>query len=470
MKQAIQLILKQDLKNSMSFPEFLFRADGGFIRVPVWGHIPLDVALKKTISHPTFLHLKGIKQLSFAHYVFPGATHTRFEHSIGVYHLTRLILQRLLTNPLTQSLQSQSFSFDERACKLILAASLLHDIGHYPHAHLVETTALTCKNEVIFKDHQDLTSERVFEQREGFGSLAEILAEAWNLDPTEVATMVTGKKKMTFSKLISGTLDPDKMDYLMRDAHHCSVPYGNIDIERLIESFVPDAKRKRFAITSKGIAPLESLMFAKYAMMRNVYWHHTVRTISAMLRRFIQDALDEEQLSKSDVQQIFYHNTDERILDDLLDALPKPLFPPSELLLSILERRPYKRAITLPISPNEPWQFELATNANRRKEKEMELCRYLNRKFRLNLNGYEVVIDAPSAKSIFDYNDFSELQLFREKRGAFVPFSESGESAFTSSFIAAFERATKKLRVTAEAGIVEKIRRSENEVIGILRA
>ncbi|MFQ3608865.1 MAG: HD domain-containing protein [Chloroherpetonaceae bacterium] len=454
----------------MSFPDFLFRADGGFIRVPVWGHIPLDRALKKTISHPTFRRLKGIKQLSFAHYVFPGATHTRFEHSIGVYHLTKLILQRLLTNPLTQSLQSKSFSFDEQACKLILAASLLHDIGHYPHAHLVENTAITSTNEVVFKDHQDLTMERVFETHDGFGSLAEILAEEWNLDANEVATMVTGKKKMKFSKLISGTLDPDKMDYLMRDAYHCSVPYGNIDIERLIESFVPDAKRKRFAITSKGIAPFESLMFAKYAMMRNVYWHHTVRTMSAMLKRFIQDALDDEQLSRSEVQAIFYHNTDERILDDLLDALPKPLFASAELLIAILERRPYKRALTVPIDPNEPWQLELATNAQRRKEKELELCRYLNQKWRLNLNGYEIVIDAPSPKSIFDYKDFSELQLYREKRHTFVPFSESGESAFTSHFIAEFERATKKFRVTAEERICEKLSRLEKEVLTILRA
>lgn len=454
----------------MSFPDFLFGADGGFIRVPVWGHIPLDRALKKTISHPAFLRLKGIKQLSFAHYVFPGATHTRFEHSIGVYHLTKLILQRLLTNPLTKSLQSKSFSFDERGCKLILAASLLHDIGHYPHAHLVENIAITSKNEIVFKDHQDLTTEHILERREGFSSLAEILAQAWNLDPTEVATMVTGKKKMTFSKLISGTLDPDKMDYLMRDAHHCSVPYGNIDIERLIESFVPDSKRKRFAITSKGIAPLESLMFAKYAMMRNVYWHHTVRTLSAMMRRFIQDALDEEQLSKNDVQQIFYHNTDERVLDDLLDALPKPLFGSAELLIAILERRPYKRAITLPIDSSESHLFQLATDAKRRKEKELQLCEYLNRKFRLNLKGYEVIIDAPSAKSIFDYNDFSELQLYREKQDTFVPFSKSGESAFTEQFILAFEQTTKKVRIVAHADIAEKLTKQSAQALEVLHA
>ncbi len=453
----------------MSFPEFLFRADGGFIRIPVWGHIPLDDALRKTISHPTFLRLKGIKQLSFAHYVFPGATHTRFEHSIGVYHLTRLILQRLLTNPLTQSLQRKSFSFDETSCRLMLASSLLHDIGHYPHAHLVENVAITSKNDVVFKDHQDLTTERVFESREGFGSLAEILEREWNLDAREVSAMVTGKKKMTFSKLISGTLDPDKMDYLMRDAHHCSVPYGNIDIERLIESFVPDAQRKRFAITSKGIAPFESLMFAKYAMMRNVYWHHAVRAMSAMLKRFAQDALDEEQLSPDDAQSIFYHNADERILDDLLDALPKPLFASAELLLAILERRPYKRAITLPANPDEQWQFRLATDAKLRKEKELALCKLLNKKFKLNLKGYEVIIDAPPAKSIFDYKDFSELRLYREKRNEFVSFSESGESAFTTGFVAEFERATKKFRVVAREDVAGKLRAIENDSIERLK-
>lgn len=454
----------------MPFPEFLFRADGGFIRVPVWGHIPLDDALRKTISHPTFLRLKGIKQLSFAHYVFPGATHTRFEHSIGVYHLTKLILQRLLTNPLTQSLQRKTFAFDETSCRLILASSLLHDIGHYPHAHLVENVAITSQNDVVFKDHQDLTTERMFESREGFGSLAEILEREWKLDAREVATMVTGKKKMTFSKLISGTLDPDKMDYLMRDAHHCSVPYGNIDIERLIESFVPDAPRKRFAITSKGVAPFESLMFAKYAMMRNVYWHHTVRAISAMLKRFMQDALDEEQLSPIDAQTIFYRNSDERILDDLLDALPKPLFASAELLVAILERRPYKRAITIPANPDEQWQSRLAVDAKLRKEKERALCQLLNKKFKLNLKGYEVIIDAPPAKSIFDYDDFSELRLYREKRNEFVPFSESGESAFTKAFIAEFERATKKLRVVARADVAETLSAISAQAMDILKS
>jgi len=112
----------------------LFRSEGGFIRIPIWGtHPPLRTP-EKIISHPSFLRLKGIRQLSFSQQVYPGATHTRFEHSIGVYHLMKLILQRMLTNPLAISLQDGPFRFDDHNCRVLLSASLLHDIGHYPHA------------------------------------------------------------------------------------------------------------------------------------------------------------------------------------------------------------------------------------------------------------------------------------------------------------------------------------------------
>ncbi len=453
-------------------PHPLFRTDGGFIRIPVWGHIPLDKPLKKILAHPAFLRLKGIRQLSFSHHVFPGATHTRFEHSIGVYHLTKLILQRLLTNPLTASLQTKEFFFDDDACKLILASSLLHDIGHYPHAHIVEKQALTSTNDKIFADHQDLTEKFVTEKYNGFGSLADILEDDWRTSARNVIDMVTGEKKMKFSKLISGTLDPDKMDYLMRDAHHCNIPYGNIDIERLIESFVPDVKRKRFAITAKGIAPLESLMFAKYMMMRNVYWHHTVRTFSAMLKRFIQDAVDASQLSANRLREIFYGNSDEKLLYDLYDALPKPHFASHGLLQGILSRDPYKRAFTKPAFEitNQERLRNLSADARLRKSVETSLCELLNRKHRLKLHGHEILIDAPSPKNIFDHKDFCELQLYREKEKKFAPFDLSGESAFRSEFIAEFEKTTKKFRVVARADIAEKLAREKAAIEKVLDA
>ncbi len=454
----------------MSLPEFLFRSDGGFIRIPVWGHIPLDKPLRKIISHPGFLRLKGIRQLSFAHHVFPGATHTRFEHSLGVYHLTKLILQRLVTNPLTASLQTASFYFDEPACKLILASSLLHDIGHYPHAHVIETQPLTSQNDIIFANHQDLTAEFITEKHGQFGCLADVLEQEWQLDSRAVIDMVVGRKALKYSKLISGTLDPDKMDYLMRDAHHCNIPYGNIDIERLIESFVPDAKRRRFAITEKGIAPLESLMFAKYMMMRNVYWHHTVRTFSAMLKRFIQDALDDSQFEPDTLRRIFYTASDERLLFDLRAGLNTRHIPSLSLIQALIERQPYKRAIILDLHTDAhlPLFNALARDARRRKLKEQAICELLNRKFRLKLSGNEVLIDVPSQKTIFDLRDFCELQIYHTKTKTFQPFSQSGLSAFQTEFIEAFERTTRKCRVVVHADIVQKVTRVQKDIIEIL--
>ncbi|MDW8019085.1 MAG: HD domain-containing protein [Chloroherpetonaceae bacterium] len=455
----------------MSLPMFLFSADGGYIRIPVWGHIPLDHALRKVISHPVFLRLKGIRQLSFAHHVFPGATHTRFEHSLGVYHLTKLILQRLVTNPLTASLQTPSFCFDDTACRLILAASLLHDIGHYPHAHIVEKQPLTSQNDIVFDDHQDLTETFVQQSHSQFGRLYDILADDWQLNPKEVIEMVTGRQPHKFAKLISGTLDPDKMDYLMRDAHHCNIPYGSIDIERLIESFVPDAERRRFAITEKGIAPLESLMFAKYMMMRNVYWHHTVRAFSTMLKRFIQDALDESQLEPAALRSIFYSASDERLLFDLRAAIPSRHTALLALIDALIERRPYKRTITLNfhLNPDEMHALSfLSSDARRRKLKEHAICTLVAQKTQKTLTGNEVLIDAPSQKTIFDLHDFRELQLYRIKARTFVPFSESGVSAFQATLIESFERATKQLRVIARADVAADVKQLEHRIIEVL--
>ena len=116
---------------------FLFTNDGGYLRIPIWGHIPLSRAARRIIEHPDFVRLSKIRQLGFVHYVFPGASHTRFEHSIGAYHLSVLMLQRLVLNPATPPISR------EEAC-LFLAASLLHDIGHYPLAHLVGNRSTRC--------------------------------------------------------------------------------------------------------------------------------------------------------------------------------------------------------------------------------------------------------------------------------------------------------------------------------------
>ncbi|NEX13819.1 MAG: phosphohydrolase [Prosthecochloris sp.] len=463
---------------------FLFRSEGGFIRLPVWGHIPLNTPLKKILSHPAFLRLKGIRQLSFAQQVYPGANHTRFEHSIGVYHLMKLILQRIVTNPLAESLQNETLAFDDHTCKLLLASAILHDIGHYPHAHVLEEQAPFHEGKAVFAAHETLVDRFLFERHEGFSPIAEILESDWGIDPLETAGIIKGTAPGRFKKLISGTLDPDKMDYLMRDAHHCNIPYGSIDIERLIESFVPDPERQRFAITEKGIAPLESLLFSKYMMMRNVYWHHTSRTFSVMLRRMLQDAINASVILPDALRTLFYDNSDDRVLHELTQRTERSWPASKELLGNIMQRKIYKRALTFTPYRNgarepETWMFAYTTDHERRTQKEMAICDILNRHAALGLKGHEVLIDPPSLKDVFDYADLRELRVHPTRRENLthqrsspepsIRFDDFGESVFRSDFILSFERYTKKFRIVCRDDLRELIVRHEDEIMETLR-
>ncbi|TCD47865.1 HD domain-containing protein [Chlorobium sp. N1] len=460
----------------------LFRSDGGFIRIPIWGHIPLSGPLKKVISHPSFLRLKGIRQLSFSQQVYPGATHTRFEHSIGVYHLMKLILQRMLTNPLALSLQGEQFRFDDHNCRLLLAASLLHDIGHYPHAHIIEDQIPVAGGEPVFSHHEELCRHFIHEEHPGVPTIAEILRDEWKVSADAVVTLIREGSRNRFGKLISGTLDPDKMDYLMRDAHHCNIPYGSIDIERLIESFVPDPERERFAITEKGIAPLESLMFAKYMMMRNVYWHHTSRALSAMLRRLLQDIATEGLLEPAALRELFYSNADDRVLHELRELMGGKGHPLEGLLDDIIMRRVYKRAITVQpyLESGEAdlrW-FSYNGDGARRRKTEQRICRFLNERHGLELAGHEVLIDPPSKKDIFDYSDLKELRVHPtrsehvhyslELEGEYVRFDDLDESVFRSDFILAFERYTKKFRLLSRPDLTGFIVDARREIMEMM--
>jgi len=148
--------------------------------------------------------------------------------------------------------------------------------------------------------------------------------------------------------LISGSLDLDKIEYLKRDAHMCGVPYGEIDVDRLLNSLVivaPDAARpgqREVAIREKGLSALESLLFAKYQMYRNVYWHHAVRSATAMYKRLVAEALDAGLVEAAEVARL----TDEGLLHHL-DALPLPPVART-LLVALRARRLHKRALEQP--------------------------------------------------------------------------------------------------------------------------
>ncbi len=293
------------------------------IRDPLWNNIRVDPIALRLVDTPVFQRLRYIRQLGLAYLVYPGATHSRFEHALGAYHLActtlRLLGERGDLRPVAD---------DEPA--IVRAAALLHDVGHYPFSHALEEIGV-------------LHHERVGEPLVTDGAVAAILRDAIGDDaPERVYAMIAGLGDSPLRGLISGSIDLDKIEYLKRDALMCGVPYGEIDVDRLLNALavVPDPDRGTpvVALREKGLSALESLLFAKYQMYRNVYWHHAVRSATAMYKRLVDDALRAEALRARELVGF----TDEGLLHALEQRAPSPL------LGALRTRRLYKRAVECP--------------------------------------------------------------------------------------------------------------------------
>jgi uncharacterized protein len=287
------------------------------IRDPLWNNIRLDPLALRLVDTPAMQRLRYVRQLGYAFLVYPGATHSRFEHALGAHHLARRTLQLLAE-------RSALGGVDPYERDLAAAAMLLHDIGHYPFSHALE--------EIGALNHESAARPRITH-----GPVAEALTEALGHDaPQRVLALMHGEDHGPLQGLVSGSIDLDKIDYLKRDAMMCGVPYGEIDVDRLLDSVVivpdPVTGRRRVGIVEKGISALESLLFAKYQMYRNIYWHHAVRSATAMYKRLVDQALRAHQLAPDGLADW----TDEGLLHALL-----PSSPP--LLMALRERRLYKR-------------------------------------------------------------------------------------------------------------------------------
>jgi uncharacterized protein len=250
------------------------------IRDPLWDTIRIDGAARRIIDLPAFQRLRYIKQLGHAHLVYPGATHTRFDHAVGVYHLARRALAVLAERG-----DLDAVSPDD--CTALPLAALLHDIGHYPFSHALEELAAGR----IPGHHEDLVS-RFLRQDE----LSRCIETAGDGAADRIESLIRGRSDSPLQGLVSGSLDLDKIEYLKRDARFCGVPYGEVDVDRLLHALVllrdPATGRLELGVHEKGVAALESLLFAKYQMFRNVYWHHAVRAATVLYKRVVTDALD----------------------------------------------------------------------------------------------------------------------------------------------------------------------------------
>ena len=317
------------------------------IKDSVHDYIRLDPVAAELVDTPTFQRLRHIKQLSTVRLVFPSANHTRFEHSLGVYHLARNALAHL--------------DVDEETATHVRAAALLHDVGHGPYGHQTEDLIRRRTG----TDHDQVE----WLLTDGDRDVCRVL-ERNDLDPERVAELVAGEGRL--GALVSGELDVDRMDYLVRDAHHTGVPYGTIDHGRLVRELrLADGE---LVLAEGNVETAESLLLARSLMNAIVYRHHVSRIAGAMLERVCERYLDTTDTTVEEFRRMADH--------DLLVELDS-----FDLGRRIEHRDLYKRAVWAGIERVPPGTVDVGHADERAAEREIAE--------EAGVDTHEVIVDIP---------------------------------------------------------------------------
>ena len=250
----------------------------------------------KIIDNPIFQRLRCIKQLSGAHLTYPGAQHTRFEHSLGVMHIAGLA-----GNALHEKEIIKKDDIDN-----LRIAGLLHDIGHGPFSHLFEDVLRNNSN----ISHEDMGKNIILKTEIG-----DILTTS-GIDKKFIVDLAFGNSKFQFmNEIISGALSADMMDYLLRDGYYTGAEHAKIDHIRMIQSF--NVHNKKLALEKSSLHSFESMMHSRYQMFKAVYFHKTVRSVEVMLLESIKLAYKEIGLDSLNLDE-YVKLTDDLIISKLL--------------------------------------------------------------------------------------------------------------------------------------------------------
>ncbi len=288
------------------------------VQDPIWGAIELDMDLMSIVDTMEFQRLHWIRQLGMCYTVFPGAVHTRFQHSLGTMHVASLIGRRLESENIRE----------------ITTAALLHDIGHFPFSHSFE-------NYFMKKYHIDHEKNgiKLIKGEEGTGQIGEAIEEA-GIDIDMVISILSKKAPEKYVNIISGPLDADEMDYLARDSYFSGANLSPFDFQRIINMMKTDGER--IYIEYKGVSSVESIMISRFLMYKTVYFHKTVRIAQKMVERALElsnigmdgikmndfqllEAISEEKNAKDIIQRVSKRDLDKVLYRRELKGEPKNL-------------------------------------------------------------------------------------------------------------------------------------------------
>lgn len=363
------------------------------VRIPPEMDVPVTRRVLRVVDTPAFQRLNEISQLGLVARVYPGARHTRFEHSLGVYRLALAALEHLAGD------SQFSDCVSEADAKLLVLAALLHDVGHWPYCHPIEDMRLP-----FLQRHENHARHLICSSE-----LAEVIRRDWEVEPEAVADLIApvsdwrrqdshaamNQGRALVRGLLSGPIDIDKLDYLQRDSLHAGVPYGrNFDQRRLLGSLCVGPTGRDIGITTKGKTAAEMMVFSRYVMFSEVYWHHAARAATAMLQRLVF------ALGDSADRGSWLTWSDQQMNLQLLEAAShQPAFEALAVGLFGQQRKLYKRLLEFNFAENPDAHRALARRSYAQLVQCAErLAERLSRELTRPLLPTDLLIDAPPVK------------------------------------------------------------------------
>jgi HD superfamily phosphohydrolase len=319
----------------------------GYIRDPIHGHIKLTQSDFFILDIPPFQRLRAVSQLSFVDRIYPGANHSRFEHSLGVAYLAGRVMDNLSVKP------DSPFQIKPNNVWEVKIAAYLHDIGHLPFSHAIEPLFSQIVQADDGRAPHEVIGHKIAKCRYLSDVLRKMNSEFSDLDLNQekIANLATGNKnqikdeELFMYEIIHGKpIDCDRLDYLLRDAYYCGVPHGRVDAERLVETFTLVARKNEvhLAVDVSGLLALEAMAVSRRTMYGAVYNHRTSRIVEGMILR----ALHYEQQQTPITLQSIIGSTDGRVME----LLAKGSKIAKRLSIALQYRRFFKRVFEARVS------------------------------------------------------------------------------------------------------------------------
>jgi HD superfamily phosphohydrolase len=383
------------------------------IRDPLWQDIKLSDAIYSIYMTKQVQKLSRIKQLGPTNLIYPGAMHTRLCHSLGVYHLSKEIIKSLLSKPIDNH-------FTLEGINSFLAAALLHDIGHFPYTHSLKELPLI--------DHEILATQII----NGDNELNSVLKQE-NFNLEKICNILNFEEEAIdneikfYKSLLSGALDPDKLDYLNRDAFFSGVTYGLQDCSFIISHLT--ISNSESTLLESAILSLEHLLFSKYQMYQTIYWHKRTRCATAMIKKCLIYNLEKGIIKGEDL-----YNLDDYSFIEIAQNHSSTFLN----VLDVNDNKLLKTKYEKPFDKTNKLHYFCLDLENRTKAEKF-IFNLLKDNYP-NLREEQLIIDIPEPISF----EVDIPILF--KNGEVTSFKDL-DGIFSNSVIKGFEKALRKVRI-----------------------